>query len=83
MDNFLAQLNETDTRKKISTGEEILKYLQKAENSIDCEDIGQFIDGLVPWMQNSNFKVRYWKSVNSSLLKRLCRFFFFNYIALS
>jgi len=57
MDGFLIQLNETDTRKRITTGEEIVKYLKDPDNSTECEDIGQFVDGLVPWMQNSNFKV--------------------------
>ena len=57
LDQFYADLSTTDTKKKIQHGENVIKYLQQEDNPIDCEDTGAFIDGLVPWMQSSNFKV--------------------------
>ena len=58
MDDFASQLSTTDTKKKISVGQDIIDYLGQPENPADCEDLGSFIDALVPWMQSSNFKVR-------------------------
>ena len=46
-----------DTKKKLTNGDNLIKYLENQDNPIDCEDIGAFIDGLIPWMQSSNFKV--------------------------
>ena len=57
MDEFYKFLSTTDTKKKQSVGTEIIDYLDNQDNGIECEDIGAFIDGLVPWMQSSNFKV--------------------------
>ena len=58
LDQFFNDLSTTDTKKKLVIGENILAYLEAGEDrSISCEDTGAFIDGLVPWMQSSNFKV--------------------------
>ncbi|KAF2353429.1 hypothetical protein FHG87_015816, partial [Trinorchestia longiramus] len=57
MEDFVPLLDATDTRKKITIGGNFLKYLSDPNNSIECDDIGRVIDGIVPWMQNSNFKV--------------------------
>jgi len=57
MDIFLAQMGTTDTRKKLSLGTDIINYLGNPDSTIECEDIGHFIDSTVPWLTNSNFKV--------------------------
>jgi CLIP-associating protein 1/2 len=57
MDGFMAQLLTTDTRTKLALGVDIITFLENEENSLECSDIGQFIDGLVPWLGSSNFKV--------------------------
>ena len=59
LDQFYSDLTTTDTKKKITIGHNIINYLEDDNNSIECDDIGGFIDGLVPWMQSSNFKVNY------------------------
>ncbi|CAL4074497.1 unnamed protein product, partial [Meganyctiphanes norvegica] len=56
MDVFLAQMGTTDTRKKLSLGTDIINYLGNPDNTIECDDIGHFIDSTVPWLTNSNFK---------------------------
>ena len=35
----------------------LINYLGDPDNTIECSDIGLFIDSLVPWMQSSNNKV--------------------------
>ena len=57
LDEFYPDLASTDTKKKLTVGGNIINYLKDEDNPLDCEDIGGFIDGLVPWMQSSNFKV--------------------------
>ena len=57
LDLFLPLLATTDTKKKLSISNDIINYLDQAGNSIECEDIGGFIDGVIPWMNQSNFRV--------------------------
>lgn len=57
LDLFLPVLGTTDVRKKILIGDDIITYLSSPDNPPKCEDIGLFIDGLVSWINNSNFKV--------------------------
>lgn len=57
LDQFTPLLGTSDTRKKIAIGNDIINYLGLPSNSIECDDIGHFIDGLVPWLHSSNFKV--------------------------
>ena len=54
----ITQLSSTnDTKKKLNIGQDIIDYLGNPENSVECDDLGGFIDSLVPFMQSSNFKV--------------------------
>ena len=57
LDTYYESISTTDTKKKISVGLDIVNYLGDPNSSIECEDMGAFIDGMVPWMQSSNFKV--------------------------
>ena len=57
LDLFLPLLATTDTKKKLSISNDIINYLDQADNSIECEDIGGFVDGVIPWMNQSNFRV--------------------------
>ena len=70
LDLFLTLLGTTDVRKKISIGDDIISFLSAPESTLKCEDIGMFIDGLVPWVNNSNFKVtciEYFKTISLRL----------------
>jgi len=58
LDGFQPLLATTDTKRKLSIGSDLISYLGEPSNSIECVDIGLFIDGLIPWMHSSNFKVR-------------------------
>lgn len=57
LDLFLPLLATTDTKKKLSISNDIINYLGVPTNSIECEDIGGFVDGIIPWMNQSNFRV--------------------------
>ena len=58
LNDMVLQLSSTnDTKKKLTIGQEIIDYLGQPENSVECDDLGGFIDTLVPFMQSSNFKV--------------------------
>lgn len=72
MDEFLNQLNTHDIKKKLSIGNNLLEYIQNENNSLECNDIGQFIDGLLPWIQNSNYKVtQFGLDIYGALVERL------------
>ncbi|CAH1123842.1 unnamed protein product [Ceutorhynchus assimilis] len=57
LDGFAVHLRKPDTRFKLQLGQDLVSFLAEPANPITCQDIGQFVDGLVPWMQSSNFKV--------------------------
>ncbi|XP_040567514.1 CLIP-associating protein 1-A isoform X3 [Lepeophtheirus salmonis] len=57
MDEFCLKLRSGDAKKKLDLGSDIINYLEDPENSIECEDIGGFIDSVTSWMTSSNFKV--------------------------
>ena len=56
-DHLLVLLGTTDVRTKIANGDEVIATLNAPNSSPKCEDVGLFIDGLTPWINNSNFKV--------------------------
>ncbi|KAK3927669.1 CLIP-associating protein [Frankliniella fusca] len=58
LDGFQLLLSTADTKRKLQIGTDLISYLGDPSNPIDCMDIGLFIDGLIPWMQSNNFKVR-------------------------
>ena len=60
LDPFLPLLAATDVRRKIALGDDVVARLSAPASqgqALKCEDIGLFVDGLVPWISNSNFKV--------------------------
>lgn len=57
LDGFMPYLSKADTKFRQQVGTDLLAFLAEPENPITCQDIGQVIDALIPWMQNSNYKV--------------------------
>ncbi|XP_015439235.1 PREDICTED: CLIP-associating protein 1-A isoform X2 [Dufourea novaeangliae] len=57
MDGFMPLLSTTDIKKKLNVGCLLLNYLGDVSKSIECQDIGQFIDNIIPWLGNGNPKV--------------------------
>lgn len=50
-------LPKADTKFRQQVGADLLAFLAEPENPITCQDIGQFVDALIPWMHSSNYKV--------------------------
>ena len=67
MDGFNDKIGTTDTYSKLSLGDALINYLGNHVNSIECTDIGQFIDKLVPWLTCSNFKVSFFFKLHKLL----------------
>ncbi|XP_029175943.1 CLIP-associating protein 1 isoform X3 [Nylanderia fulva] len=57
MDGFMPLLSTTDIKKKLNVGSVLLNFLGDLTNSIECQDIGMFIDNVIPWLGNGNPKV--------------------------
>ncbi|XP_078036040.1 CLIP-associating protein isoform X1 [Augochlora pura] len=57
MDGFMPLLSTTDIKKKLNVGILLFNYLGDPNKSIECQDIGQFIDNIIPWLSNGNPKV--------------------------
>jgi CLIP-associating protein 1/2 len=57
MDGFMPLLSTTDIKKKLQIGVQLLNYLADPFKSIECHDIGLFIDNIIPWLISSNPKV--------------------------
>lgn len=63
LDGFIALMNKSDMRIKTQLAEDLVTYLTDYENSIICSDLGLLIDGLLPWMTGSHFKVSIYSNV--------------------
>ncbi|XP_049844467.1 CLIP-associating protein 1-A isoform X1 [Schistocerca gregaria] len=57
LDDFNKLLDTSDTKVKLTVTNNLLAYLSNPENSLECEDIGLFMDAMVPWMQSPNSKL--------------------------
>ncbi|KAJ6224537.1 hypothetical protein RDWZM_003082 [Blomia tropicalis] len=57
LDSFLAHISSQDTKRKLQVGNDILNYLSIEDNSLECENLSAFIDSIIQWLNNSNFKV--------------------------
>ncbi|XP_015602731.1 CLIP-associating protein 1-A isoform X5 [Cephus cinctus] len=57
MDGFMPLLSTSDIKKKLTVGNLLLNYLGDSTKSIECQDIGLFIDNLIPWLSNGNPRV--------------------------
>ena len=57
MEELVRQLSTSDTKKKLSVGQQLIEFLGDPESVVECDEMGTCVDSLVPWMQSSNFKV--------------------------
>ncbi|XP_016984508.1 LOW QUALITY PROTEIN: CLIP-associating protein [Drosophila rhopaloa] len=72
LDGFIQQMPKADMRVKVQLAEDLVTFLSDETNSIVCTDMGFLIDGLMPWLTGSHFKIAQ-KSLEafSELIKRL------------
>ncbi|XP_064594427.1 CLIP-associating protein 1-like isoform X2 [Liolophura sinensis] len=57
LDDFLPNIVTQDTRKRIQSHAELVPYLSDPRSGLDCEDIDLLVDGLVGWVNCSNYKI--------------------------
>lgn len=57
LDGFIGQMGKADMRIRAQLAEDLVNYLSDSENSLVCTDLGALIDGLIPWLSGSHFKV--------------------------
>lgn len=58
MEGFLAQMSTSDTKRKVSLGQEMITFFTEVEPAdvSHSPELGAIIDALVPWVQSSNYK---------------------------
>lgn len=59
IDGFVAMMAKADMRVKAQLAEDLVAYLSDQENSIVSNDLGLLIDGLMPWLTGSHYKVKH------------------------
>lgn len=57
IDGFVSQMAKADMRVKALLAEDLVAYLSDQENSIVSDDLGLLVDGLMPWLTGSHYKV--------------------------
>ncbi|XP_037906133.1 CLIP-associating protein isoform X4 [Hermetia illucens] len=72
LDGFITLMDKPDMRVRAMLAEDLVTFLTDEENSIVCMDLGMLIDGLLPWMNGSHYKIAQ-KALESytELIKRL------------
>ncbi|XP_071101292.1 CLIP-associating protein 1-like isoform X18 [Haliotis cracherodii] len=66
LNDFMPNVTTQDTKKRFLVHTELVPYLSDPGSSLVCEDIDKFIEGLIGWVNCSNYKI----SVNG--LEVLC-----------
>ena len=57
LDDFTPNVTTTDTKKRLLAHVELVPFLRDTRNSLICDDLDTFIEGLVGWVNCSNYKV--------------------------
>lgn len=72
LDGFIQLMPKADMRVKAQLAEDLVTFLSDDTNSIVCMDMGMLVDGLMPWLTGSHFKIAQ-KSLEAftELIKRL------------
>ena len=74
LDGFINQMSKADMRIRAQLAEDLVNYLSDSENSLVCMDLGMLIDGLIPWLAGSHFKVSIWEQSTTFVNKRKIKF---------
>lgn len=59
IDGFVRLMAKADMRVKTQLAEDLVTYLSDQDNSIFSNDLGLLIDGLMPWLTGSHYKVTF------------------------
>uniref|UniRef100_A0A1A9ZXB3 TOG domain-containing protein n=1 Tax=Glossina pallidipes TaxID=7398 RepID=A0A1A9ZXB3_GLOPL len=72
LDGYIQLMSKADMRVKAQLAEDLVTFLTDDTNSIVCTDMGPLVDGLMPWLTGSHYKIAQ-KSLEAftELVKRL------------
>ena len=59
LDDFLPNVLSKEPSVRLECFSPLENYLSNENNSIYCEDLTSFINGLVKWIEGSNYRVRF------------------------
>jgi hypothetical protein len=58
LDQFYSNVLSKEPSVRLECFSSLENYLSNVNNSIDCEDLTGFINGLLKWIEGSNYRVR-------------------------
>ncbi|XP_018494292.1 CLIP-associating protein 1 [Galendromus occidentalis] len=58
LEPWITQMGKQDIRLKLKIGEDLLNWVDNESHSLQGEDVGALIDGLVSWLGSSNSKIQ-------------------------
>lgn len=59
LDEFYPYVLSKDPSVRLEYFSAIENYLSDSNNSTDCEDLDGFINGILKWIEGSNYRVRF------------------------
>ena len=74
LEGIVAAVNCQDTQKRLKAAEELSNYLSDPSKGIEFIGFDKLLDGLVGWVNSSNFKVRKWWKRTLSCLQNSVMF---------
>jgi len=58
LEDFMPHVLTSDTKRRLQTYTLLVDYLQCPSTTLACHEFDKMVDGLVVWINSSNFKVR-------------------------
>lgn len=58
LEGIVAAVSTQDTQKRLKAAEDLSNYLSEPSNGIEFIGFDKLLDGLVGWVNSSNFRVR-------------------------
>ena len=59
LDDIVAQILKQDTQSRLQASHDFQMYMSDEDSLLVCENFDRLVDGLVSWVNCSNFKVRF------------------------
>ena len=72
LEDFMPHVLTSDTKRRLQTYTSLVDYLQSPGTTLACHEFDKMVDGLVNWINSSNFKVRLNLLFSWNLSNELC-----------
>ncbi|CAF1338152.1 unnamed protein product [Rotaria magnacalcarata] len=81
LDHFYPSIQSKEPNVRLDCFSKLEDYLSDENNSIECEDLAGFINGLLKWVESSNYRISYnGLRIVEQLLERLDSYEFESYL---